>query len=112
MLAVTLKEVKSITLTVRPGFLRLPWFATSRRWLAGVANSWMGPSPTGTLRTTSWVFGSMTATRSSCDSDTNARRPSPVNPTWAGPRPTGMLATCWRLAVSMTDTVPPLRLAT
>jgi hypothetical protein len=99
-------------LTVLPGLLRVPWLATSSVRESGVAWIWIGVGPTLTRAITFRSAGSITATASSCDSETNARRPSGVKPTCAGPFPTGMRATSLRRPVSMTDTVPPLRFAT
>jgi hypothetical protein len=58
------------------------------------------------------LAGSITATRFSPDNVTKANRPSGVKPACAGPLPTAIWLTCFRRSVSITDTVPPLRLAT
>ena len=85
----SLNVCRSIMLTVLPGLLRLPCFATRRVCESGVAESWIGTVPTLTLCVTFRVAGSIAATAFSSDSETNASNPSGVKPTWAGSLPTG-----------------------
>ncbi|MCY7369413.1 MAG: hypothetical protein LH479_00695 [Polaromonas sp.] len=92
--------------TVLPGFLRVPWLATSNPMESGVAYSWIGTAPTTTVRITLCVTGSITATAFSSNSETKTKRPCHVKPTCAALLPVGSCATSLWQAVSLIDTVP------